>query len=161
MTMSYIRTPIVRIHTHFVKDTYTYILFSFTSNFDFSFPCRVMTPKKRILYDQECRERFLSPIHQTHEWARSHSLFYLEFVNPVTEHVSSPPDDIRAICKGWCRLDDHARRDNSVHKTLLLSIEDGETLKYSTTSDLRSLIRKISLGEDRWVGGSIGDLLPF
>lgn len=111
-----------------------------------------MAPRRRLLYNCECRESFLSPIHQTPEWAHSPSLFDPEFLDPITDHAPSPPDYIRHVCKGWCHLDDRAHRNNLVRDTLLPSIKEGETLKDSTTSDFRSLIQKIRLGKAEWVG---------
>lgn len=111
-----------------------------------------MAPRRRILYDQKCRKSLPSHIRQTHEWACSRSLFNLEFIDLIAKHPLSPPNFIKSICKGWCLLNDHAHRDNSVHETLLPSIEEGKTLKDSTTSDLKSLIWMIHLGEARWVG---------
>lgn len=58
----------------------------------------------------------------------------------MTEHAPSLPDFIKAVCKDWCCLDNCGHRDNLVCETLLPSSEEGETLKDSTTIDLRRLI---------------------
>lgn len=111
-----------------------------------------MAPRRKLLYNCECHESLLSPIRQTHNWVRSQSLFDPEFLDPITDHAPSPLDYIRHVCKGWCHLDNQARRDNSIRDTLLPSIEEGKTLKDSTTSDFKSLIQKIRLSEASWVG---------
>lgn len=100
-----------------------------------------MVPRRKLLYDR-----------QSHEWVRSQSLFNPEFLDPITDHALSPLDYIKHIYKGWCLLNDLACQDNSVCDTLLPSIEEGETLKDFTTSDFKSLIQKIRLGEVTWVG---------
>lgn len=111
-----------------------------------------MALKRKLLYDRECHESLLSLIHQTHEWVRSRSLFDLEFLDPITDLAPSPPDYIKHVYKSWCHLDNWAHQNNSVCDTLLPSIEEGETLKDSTTKDFKSLIQKICLGEAAWVG---------
>lgn len=110
-----------------------------------------MAPRRKLLYDRECHESLLSPIHQKHEWVCGRSLFDPEFLDQIIDHTPSPLDYIRQVCRGWCHLDDWARQDNSICDTLLPSIAEGETLKYSTISDFRSLIRKIWLGKVSWV----------